>query len=278
MESYTLEVATKPITALLGETDWSDLTYSSYSVISHWQDYFPEGWNYDGSQLFTGNGCLQLGSGGGIITPEYDLTGYEKVTVKMRAQRYNSSYNSGVTISTSQQSVHVDLAPQYTDYVFVLDCADIERITIRGDSYPKNYGQIESIQIYAGDASEPAGLKAVNEEGDATYRLITGITPDKFYTVKNLTAGGTFFFRVKAHYTDDTWSPWSKAKTVVLHGNQTWIKGDVNGDGEVDVRDITALIDVIMNSVTDNPRADVNEDADIDVRDITALIDIIMNN
>ena len=57
----------------------------------------------------------------------------------------------------------------------------------------------------------------------------------------------------------------------------TIIKGDVNGDGEVDVRDITALIDVIMNSVTDNPRADVNEDSEIDVRDITALIDLIMN-
>ena len=56
------------------------------------------------------------------------------------------------------------------------------------------------------------------------------------------------------------------------------LQGDVNNDGEVDVRDITALIDVIMNSVTDNPRADVNGDTDIDVRDITALIDIIMNN
>ena len=54
--------------------------------------------------------------------------------------------------------------------------------------------------------------------------------------------------------------------------------GDVNGDGEVDVRDITALIDVIMNSISDNPRADVNGDSDIDVRDITALIDIIMNS
>ena len=145
VESYTLEVATKPITALLGETDWSDLTYDSYSVISHWQDYFPEGWEYQGSQLFTGDGCLQLGSGGAIISPEYDLTGYDKVTVKMRAQSYRW-YNSGVTISTSLQSVHVDLAPQYTDYVFVLDCADIERITIRGDYYPNNYGQIESIQ------------------------------------------------------------------------------------------------------------------------------------
>ena len=57
----------------------------------------------------------------------------------------------------------------------------------------------------------------------------------------------------------------------------TIIKGDVNGDGEVDVRDITALIDIIMNSITDNPRADVNEDSEIDVRDITALIDLIMN-
>ena len=56
------------------------------------------------------------------------------------------------------------------------------------------------------------------------------------------------------------------------------IQGDVNGDGEVDVRDITALIDVIMNSISDNPRADVNGDGDIDVRDITALIDIIMNS
>ena len=55
------------------------------------------------------------------------------------------------------------------------------------------------------------------------------------------------------------------------------LRGDVNGDGEVDVRDITALIDVIMNSITNNQRADVNGDSEIDVRDITALIDIIMN-
>ncbi|MBQ3961824.1 MAG: dockerin type I repeat-containing protein, partial [Muribaculaceae bacterium] len=58
----------------------------------------------------------------------------------------------------------------------------------------------------------------------------------------------------------------------------TAVPGDVNGDDEVDVRDITALIDVIMNSIDDNPRADVNGDGDVDVRDITALIDIIMNN
>ena len=56
-----------------------------------------------------------------------------------------------------------------------------------------------------------------------------------------------------------------------------YLRGDVNGDGEVDVLDITALIDVIMNDGV-NPRADVNEDGEINVMDITALIDIIMNS
>ena len=66
--------------------------------------------------------------------------------------------------------------------------------------------------------------------------------------------------------------------TLVINKIEHTTTGDVNGDGEVDVRDITTLIDVIMNSITDNPRADVNQDGDIDVRDITALIDIIMNS
>ena len=203
------------------------------------------------------------------------MTGYDKVTVKMRAQSYRW-YNSGVTISTSLQSVHVDLAPQYTDYVFVLDCADIERITIRGDYYPNNYGQIESIQIYAGDASEPAGLKAINEEGDATYRLITGITPDKFYTVKNLTAGGTFFFRVKAHYTDDTWSP--KAKTVVLEGDG-YAVGDVNRDGYVTSADVTCIYNYLLNGdETFLDTCDVDGDGYITSTDVTVIYNILLGN
>ncbi len=196
----------------------------------------------------------------------------------MRAQGYNSWYNSGVTISTSLQSVHVDLALQYTDYVFVLDCTDIERITIRGDSYPNNYGQIESIQIYAGDASEPR-LTAASEQGDATYRLITGITPDKFYNVENLTPDGTFFFRVMAHYTDDTWSAWSKAKTVVLKGEgHGFALGDVNHDGMVDISDVTDLIDYLLDPSMEIclTCADLDGDGEASIADVTVLIDKLL--
>ncbi|MDY6301617.1 MAG: hypothetical protein SPL96_06975, partial [Bacteroidales bacterium] len=136
-----------------------------------------------------------------------------------------------------------------------------------------------NIQILAGDASEPSKLKAVNEEGDADYRLITGITPDKFYTVRNLTAGGTYFYRVKAHYTDDTWSAWSKPKTVTLHGeDHGYAVGDVNHDGSVGISDVSALIDYLLAGVNDACVicADVDASGDVSIGDVSALIDILL--
>ena len=71
---------------------------------------------------------------------------------------------------------------------------------------------------------------------------------------------------------------YANMKLVIEKVAEPFLQGDVNGDGDVNVMDITALIDIIMNDITDNPRADVNGDTHIDVMDITALIDIIMNS
>ena len=59
----------------------------------------------------------------------------------------------------------------------------------------------------------------------------------------------------------------------------SWLKGDVNGDGEVNIADINALIDIILGGSSDAEqkiRADVNEDGEINIADINALIDIIL--
>ena len=56
-------------------------------------------------------------------------------------------------------------------------------------------------------------------------------------------------------------------------------KGDVNGDGEVNIADINALIDIILGGEADDAtlkRADVNEDGEINIADVNALIDIIL--
>ena len=60
-----------------------------------------------------------------------------------------------------------------------------------------------------------------------------------------------------------------------------FILGDINGDGEVNVADISQLIDIIL-STDDWTGAldvwDVNNDHEINVSDVTTLIDIVLSN
>jgi hypothetical protein len=63
--------------------------------------------------------------------------------------------------------------------------------------------------------------------------------------------------------------------------NITFILGDVNEDGSVDIADATKLIDYLLGvsvSPFNTSAADVYSDGSIDVADVTALIDLIMAN
>ena len=53
------------------------------------------------------------------------------------------------------------------------------------------------------------------------------------------------------------------------------LKGDVNGDGEINIADINAVIDTILTGDT-NARADVNGDSEVNIADVNSLIDIIL--
>ncbi|MBQ3364207.1 MAG: hypothetical protein IJG42_09690 [Muribaculaceae bacterium] len=57
--------------------------------------------------------------------------------------------------------------------------------------------------------------------------------------------------------------------------------GDVNGDGEVNIGDVTALISIILSATPESayePDADVNGDGEINIGDVTALIDFILRS
>ena len=51
--------------------------------------------------------------------------------------------------------------------------------------------------------------------------------------------------------------------------------GDVNGDGEVNIADVNAVIDFILSGQT-SKSADVNGDGEVNIADVNALIDIIL--
>jgi len=60
-------------------------------------------------------------------------------------------------------------------------------------------------------------------------------------------------------------------------GELSTLKGDVNGDGEVNIADINVIIDMILSSGF-NPSGDVNGDGEVNIADINAVIDIILNH
>lgn len=53
------------------------------------------------------------------------------------------------------------------------------------------------------------------------------------------------------------------------------LPGDVNGDGEVNISDVNALIDVILIGHV-NKAADVNADGEVSISDVNAVIDLIL--
>ncbi|MBR5673264.1 MAG: chitobiase/beta-hexosaminidase C-terminal domain-containing protein [Muribaculaceae bacterium] len=55
------------------------------------------------------------------------------------------------------------------------------------------------------------------------------------------------------------------------------IKGDVNGDGEVNIADVNAIIDLILSGNMD-PKGDVNDDSEVNIADVNAVIDIILRS
>jgi formylglycine-generating enzyme required for sulfatase activity len=57
---------------------------------------------------------------------------------------------------------------------------------------------------------------------------------------------------------------------------QPVVHGDVNGDGEITIADVNAVIDVILSGAGDSS-ADVNDDGEISIADVNEVINLILN-
>ena len=56
-------------------------------------------------------------------------------------------------------------------------------------------------------------------------------------------------------------------------------RGDVNGDGSVNISDVTTLIDLLLGGGSiSNPAADCNQDSSVNISDVTSLIDYLLSN
>ena len=81
--------------------------------------------------------------------------------------------------------------------------------------------------------------------------------------------------KADAYGADENWYPYFGR--IVEDLNPVIPSGDVNGDLEVNIADVNAAIDIILNG-GENPSGDVNDDGEINIADINAVIDIILGS
>ena len=65
-------------------------------------------------------------------------------------------------------------------------------------------------------------------------------------------------------------------KTFTVSGFNS--RGDLNGDGVVDIADVNALINMMLGKVLVNPAADLTNDSRVDIADVNYVINIMLGN
>ena len=77
------------------------------------------------------------------------------------------------------------------------------------------------------------------------------------------------------------WLEYTGTEELVLPFEEPTKPGDVNRDGDVDVQDITAMVNIILGKddpTYDYEAAELDGNDGITVGDLTVLVNIILNN
>jgi len=100
----------------------------------------------------------------------------------------------------------------------------------------------------------------------------------KSYLVTGLAQGATYHYRVKSTYVDDTESAWSTSAWIELLQDE-WPRGDVDGNGVVDIADVNAVINVMLGKMQPSEckgNPNVDGQGGVDIADVNAVINIML--
>ena len=288
VSSYTLKVSRHQesgATLLMSENFSKVNAYADgYTDVGESLDDYTDNPGWTGFKVYPAAGkSLKVGTSsaiGYLISPELQLS--STVTVVFNAKNWiasnGTSDKSSIIVSCGEASQTVSLTDEPEDYTVVLNGCTGQNVKLAMNANKKR-SYIYSVDIYNGDLTAKAPRRQVVEEGDSTWRMVSGIA-DTCYTVRALD-GGIYEYMVKAIYTDGTESVWSNIQQVTLVGSGDLpLIGDVNGDGEVNIGDISAIIDYILGTAPESfntEAADVNLDGEINIADVAAIVDMLLS-
>ena len=131
------------------------------------------------------------------------------------------------------------------------------------------FNECETLRtIYVGDSWTTAAVTSSSSMFDVCHSLVGG--KGTTYSSSNPKD------KTYAHIDGGTSNP-----GYFSEKGGTFLRGDVNGDGSVNISDVTALIDYLLSgnaSGINLSGADCNQDSSVNISDVTALIDYLLSN
>lgn len=198
------------------------------------------------------------------VTCDFDYATYAADSAQAKAILMTFSTNAtpgkGSAVTSSFKLVKADSV--YIDDLELVYNAGIKSISFKGQALDLATIQTTGIELAADEAVSAADFEVVKEGEDAKVTKLVEATADGYVAVITAVSAD---LKTQVAYEINIKKP---AAPV--------LKGDINGDGVLDVADASALIDMVLNSGTCTEVADVNGDGALDVADVTELITLIL--
>ena len=191
------------------------------------------------------------------------LVGTNKILANFNSIAINAKESQGFTLYGSGTldcggALYLDAHDHLTDHAtvsYIKDCSvHIDQIMSEGYEECLTIDNADVTTEYLSVGNDHNGYKGLNLVNCYVASPANGVVSNYGY----ITVDG------------DEWQGHIEIK-------RSGITGDVNGDGKVNVSDVTALINMILGITPMNETlADVNGDGRVNVSDVTALINIIL--
>ena len=168
----------------------------------------------------------------------------------------------------------------------VAHCTSLKRLKIgekdaTGSTIIPNCGilyneQLERLEL--GANVDSLSQFAINDLGNLKVFICWAQTPPRLDRYQSFSPDASrinapLYVRKASLEAYRTTPQWKNFKTIVAIEDV----GDVNGDGEITIADVTTLIDILLGSGPDiTALADVNLDGEVTIADITTLIDMLL--
>lgn len=130
---------------------------------------------------------------------------------------------------------------------------------------------LNNLSIWQNHISGNAMTNLVN-----SLPTVPGNIPGEFAVLDNVNEGNVITDAQVLSAKRKNWvcQRWTGSNWVII---DVPMPGDVDGDGVVNIADVTALIDILLSGGTVPANADVDDDGVVNIADVTALIDMLLS-